>query len=78
MAGYNQTRFVDDLLDTNEFSPPSFTVNLYPEHWNLNGGSKFLYNNQVAVSISTFLRPESDCLHRLVFTGRYPSAKNTQ
>lgn len=60
MAGYNQTRFVEDLLDSNEYSPPSFTVNLYPEHWNLNGGSKFLYNNQVAVSISSFLCPESN------------------
>lgn len=51
MAGYNLTRSVEELLDANDTLPPSFTVQLHPEHWSLNGGgSKFLYNNQVAVS----------------------------
>lgn len=50
MAGYNITRSVDELLETNKASPPSFSVHFYPEHWTLNSGSKFLYNNQVAVS----------------------------
>lgn len=43
------TRFVDELLEKHKEAPPSFTIQLYPEHWTLNGGSKFLYNNQVAV-----------------------------
>lgn len=50
MTGYNLSRAVADLLADNDLSPPSFTVNLYPEHWTLNQGSKFLYNNPVAVS----------------------------
>ncbi|THH27742.1 hypothetical protein EUX98_g6435 [Antrodiella citrinella] len=48
MAGYNLSRSVEELLETTKASPPSFSVQLYPEHWTLNGGSKFLYNNQVA------------------------------
>ncbi|KAI0339411.1 hypothetical protein BDW22DRAFT_1300501, partial [Trametopsis cervina] len=48
MAAYNITRWVDELLEEHKNSPPSFTIQLYPEHWTLNGGSKFLYNNQVA------------------------------
>ncbi|KAI0077762.1 hypothetical protein K474DRAFT_1620724 [Panus rudis PR-1116 ss-1] len=49
MACYNLTRFNDDLLRKHENDPPSFIVRLYPEHWTLNNGSKFLYtNNQVA------------------------------
>lgn len=50
MAGYNISRSSEELLDANKTSPPSFSVHLYPEHWTLNSGSKFLYNNQVAVS----------------------------
>ncbi|KAI0630606.1 Spt20 family-domain-containing protein [Trametes polyzona] len=48
MALYNTSRFIDGLLKTHENSPPSFTVRLYREHWTLNNGSKFLYNNQIA------------------------------
>ncbi|EIW59818.1 uncharacterized protein TRAVEDRAFT_28817, partial [Trametes versicolor FP-101664 SS1] len=48
MAVYNTSRFIDGLLKTHETSPPSFTVRLYREHWTLNNGSKFLYNNQIA------------------------------
>ncbi|EKM50542.1 uncharacterized protein PHACADRAFT_213459 [Phanerochaete carnosa HHB-10118-sp] len=48
MTDYNVTRSVEGLLAQHESSPPSFTVHLYPEHWTLNNGSKFLYNNQVA------------------------------
>ncbi|KAI0642084.1 Spt20 family-domain-containing protein [Trametes meyenii] len=48
MTLYNTSRFVDGLLKTHERSPPSFTVRLYREHWTLNNGSKFLYNNQIA------------------------------
>ncbi|KAI0675659.1 Spt20 family-domain-containing protein [Trametes maxima] len=48
MTLYNTSRFVDGLLKTHESSPPSFTVRLYREHWTLNNGSKFLYNNQIA------------------------------
>ena len=50
MASYNGARFVQELLDAHESSPPSFTVHLHLDHWTLNGGSKFLYNNQMAVS----------------------------
>lgn len=49
MAGYNITRSIDELLAEHESSPPSFTVHLHPDHWTLNSGSKFLYNNQLAV-----------------------------
>ncbi|EJF64059.1 hypothetical protein DICSQDRAFT_81015, partial [Dichomitus squalens LYAD-421 SS1] len=48
MALYNTSRFVQGLLKDHENSPPSFTVRLYREHWVLNNGSKFLYNNQIA------------------------------
>ncbi|KAI0357989.1 hypothetical protein OH77DRAFT_1397640 [Trametes cingulata] len=48
MAVYNTSRFIDQLLKTHESSPASFTVQLYREHWTLNSGSKFLYNNQIA------------------------------
>ncbi|KAJ3552987.1 hypothetical protein NM688_g3859 [Phlebia brevispora] len=48
MAGYNITRSIEELLSEHELSPPSFTVHLHPDHWTLNGGSKFLYNNQIA------------------------------
>ncbi|KAH9893546.1 Spt20 family-domain-containing protein [Cubamyces lactineus] len=48
MAVYNTSRFIDGLLKSHENSPPSFTVRLYREHWTLNNGSKFLYNNQIA------------------------------
>lgn len=50
MASYNGARFVQEVLDAHESSPPSFTVYLHPDYWTLNGGSKFLYNNQMAVS----------------------------
>lgn len=50
MALYNTSRFIQGLLKEHEHSPPSFTVRLYREHWVLNNGSKFLYNNQIAVS----------------------------
>jgi transcription factor SPT20 len=49
MAGYNLTRSVEELLEKTESSSPSFTVHLHSEYWTLNNGSKFLYNNQVAV-----------------------------
>ncbi|PPQ70665.1 hypothetical protein CVT24_000673 [Panaeolus cyanescens] len=48
MSGYNRTRYVEQLLEKTESSPPSFTVHLYPEYWVLNNGSKFLYHNQIA------------------------------
>jgi transcription factor SPT20 len=49
MAAYNISRAAAELLDEHKDSPPSFAIQLYPEHWTLNGGPKFLYNNQVAV-----------------------------
>lgn len=58
MAGYNRTRQVEELLERTEALPPSFTVHLHPEYWNLNNGGKFLYNNQIAVryrSMSLFV-----------------------
>ncbi|KAG6888748.1 hypothetical protein C0995_006219 [Termitomyces sp. Mi166 len=48
MASYNTTRFVEDLLEKTASLSPSFTVHLHLEHWTLNNGSKFLYNNQIA------------------------------
>ncbi|KAI0917859.1 hypothetical protein AcV5_002691 [Taiwanofungus camphoratus] len=48
MAGYNLTRFVEELLEAHRSSPASFSVKLYPDFWNLNGGQKCLYNNQIA------------------------------
>lgn len=49
MAGYNRTRYVEQLLEKTESLPPSFTVHLHSEYWVLNNGSKFLYHNQIAV-----------------------------
>lgn len=49
MAGCNRTRAVEELLARTDTQPASFTVHLYPEHWVLNNGSKFLYHNQTAV-----------------------------
>ena len=49
MAIYNTTRSFQALLAEHESSPPSFTVRLYPDYWQLNNGSKWLYNNQIAV-----------------------------
>ncbi|KAF8903448.1 hypothetical protein CPB84DRAFT_1814626 [Gymnopilus junonius] len=48
MDGYNRTREVEQLLQKTQSSPPSFIVHLHAEHWVLNNGSKFLYNNQIA------------------------------
>ncbi|TFL01998.1 Spt20 family-domain-containing protein [Pterulicium gracile] len=48
MAYYNCTRQVDALLESTQHKPPSFTIHLHSEHWTLNNGSKFLYNNQIA------------------------------
>lgn len=50
MTAYCDSVLVDGILAKYADSPPSFTVNLYPEHWSLNNSqSKFLYNNPVAV-----------------------------
>jgi hypothetical protein len=51
MAGYNRTRYVEELLERTDALQPSFTVHLHLEYWTLNNGSKFLYNNQIAVRI---------------------------
>ncbi|KAI0064034.1 hypothetical protein BV25DRAFT_1801090 [Artomyces pyxidatus] len=45
---YNLTRLSNDLLDKYMDSPPSLSVQLYPEHWTLNSGSKQLYNQPAA------------------------------
>ncbi|KAF9523372.1 Spt20 family-domain-containing protein [Crepidotus variabilis] len=48
MAGYNRTRYVEQLLEKTEDALPSFTVHLHAEYWILNHGSKFLYHNPIA------------------------------
>ncbi|KAI6010883.1 Spt20 family-domain-containing protein [Pisolithus orientalis] len=48
MMGYNITRSAEELLGKYESSPPSFSIHLYPDHWTLNNGPKFLYNSPVA------------------------------
>ncbi|KIL65646.1 hypothetical protein M378DRAFT_521410 [Amanita muscaria Koide BX008] len=48
MAAYNKARFVKDLLQKTEGKPPSFVVNLYPDHWSLNNGSRFHYHIPMA------------------------------
>lgn len=66
MTGYNLTRIVDDILErfaSDEKNYPSFTVHLHPEYWTLNNGSKFLYNNPVAVRVSAYFCP----IHYLIF-----------
>lgn len=58
MAGYNLTRTVEEVLEHFEKDGknlPSFTVHLHPEYWILNNGSKFLYNNPVAVRATSSL-----------------------
>jgi hypothetical protein len=49
MAIYNRTRYAEELLEKTDSLPPSFTIHLHLEYWTLNNGSKFLYNNQIAV-----------------------------
>jgi hypothetical protein len=51
MAGSNGTRGIDALLASTDGKPASFSVHLYPEHWVLNNGSKFLYQHQTAVRL---------------------------
>ena len=41
------------LLQSHIKSPPSFSIHLYPSHWTLNNGHKFLYTSQVSVSPET-------------------------
>ncbi|KIJ55209.1 hypothetical protein M422DRAFT_239837 [Sphaerobolus stellatus SS14] len=46
---YNQPNFSHKLLERHKNSPPSFTINLYDDHWTLNKGpSKFLYTQPVS------------------------------
>ncbi|KAF8524170.1 Spt20 family-domain-containing protein [Gautieria morchelliformis] len=46
---YNQPRFAQNLLSKYKKSSPSFTINLYDDHWTLNKGpSKFLYTQPVS------------------------------
>lgn len=47
---YNLTRHASDLLDKYGDAPASLSIQLYPDHWTLNSGSKFLYNSPAAVS----------------------------
>ncbi|TDL23759.1 hypothetical protein BD410DRAFT_149052 [Rickenella mellea] len=47
-TGYNVMRDDKEFLDENSSSPPSFSIYLYPEHWTLNNGPKFLYTHQVS------------------------------
>ncbi|KAL5492285.1 SPT20 [Sanghuangporus weigelae] len=47
-SGYNVMRDDVALLEENERSPPSFSVHLYPDHWTLNTGPKFSYNNPIS------------------------------
>ncbi|KLO13248.1 hypothetical protein SCHPADRAFT_915317 [Schizopora paradoxa] len=47
-SGYNIVRDDKVLLDAYNNSPPSFVINLFPSHWTLNNGPKFMYNNQVS------------------------------
>jgi hypothetical protein len=50
MAVYHDSAVVDGILSQHASSQPSFSVNLYTEHWTLGSSqSKFLYNNPVAV-----------------------------
>ena len=55
MSGYNITRSAEELLDKYESSQPSFSIHLYPDHWTLNAGPKFLYNNPVAVCLTSLI-----------------------
>ena len=71
MAAYNVSRAVAELLDEHKDSPPSFAVQLYPEHWTLNGGPKFLYTNQTAVCIARLWRTVDSLLHTSVYSTRF-------
>ncbi|ESK94931.1 saga complex subunit spt20 [Moniliophthora roreri MCA 2997] len=48
MASYNQTRFMEDLLERNKSQPPSFTVHLHSDHFNLNNSGKLSYTHPTA------------------------------
>ncbi|TFY54843.1 hypothetical protein EVG20_g9544 [Dentipellis fragilis] len=45
---YNLSRQNAELLKKHTDSPPSLSVQLHPDHWTLNSGSKFLYNSPAA------------------------------
>lgn len=78
MAGYNRTRYVEQLLEKTESSPPSFTVHLYPEYWVLNNGSKFLYHNQIAVIAKVrFTSLNLSNIWIIVVTGRHSCTPDT-
>ena len=80
MAGYNLTRTVEEVLEhfnKEEKNLPSFTVHLHPEYWTLNNGSKFLYNNPVAVGGAPILRIDISSNSIIVITRRHTGASNT-
>ena len=77
MATYNTSRYMNELLEKHASDPPSFTVRLFPEHWTLNGGSRFLYNNQVAVSPTSpwsIIRTSLICCIYPIVTTRWRSS----
>lgn len=58
-SGYNLMRDDTALLEKHKKSQPSFSVQLYPLHWTLNYGPKFLYNSQVSVRLELMFVVES-------------------
>lgn len=78
MGNYNLTRFVEELLEEHQSDPPSFSVHLYPDYWTLNNGSKFLYNNQVAVCPMFSRLAVPDTHNYLVAARRHTSATDAQ
>lgn len=49
MSLYNPTRHDEQLLSQFSSSPPSFTINFYPDHWLINNSRPHLYHTPIAV-----------------------------
>ncbi|KAL0067009.1 Transcription factor spt20 [Marasmius tenuissimus] len=48
MASYNLTRHGEDLLERTKTDPPSFTIHLHPDYFNLNTSGKLSYTHPAA------------------------------
>lgn len=56
-SGYNLMRDDAELLAEHAHLQSSFSIHLYPEHWTLNNGPKFLYNKPVSVGPILSIHP---------------------
>ncbi|KAF9267157.1 hypothetical protein L218DRAFT_856547 [Marasmius fiardii PR-910] len=48
MGSYNLTRYGEELLERTKKDPPSFTIHLHSDHFNLNASKKWSYTHPIA------------------------------